>query len=110
MNSLSSHPFSKMCHSIPHSTAMSVPERIRTYSVACAAVRVKRGSMTIRFARLISLPARMCCTEIGCGGVAAHDDHGLGVAQVVIGVRLRAVAPGIGHAGNRGRMADASLM
>ncbi len=28
---------------------MSVPGRSRTYSVACAAVRVMRGSMTIKF-------------------------------------------------------------
>ena len=112
MNSLSSQPFSKMCHSMPQITGMSVPERMRTYSVACAAVRVKRGSMTIMLARLISLPASMCCIDdrMRLGRVAAHDDHGLGVADVVVGVGLRAVAPGVGDARDRGRVADARLM
>src|SRR6185503_18543245 len=32
------------------------------------------------------------------GGVAAHDDHGLGIADVGVAVGHRAVAPGIGHA------------
>ena len=42
--------------------------------------------------------------------IAAHDDHGLGVADVVVAVRHRAVAPGVGYAGDRGRMADARLV
>ena len=44
------------------------------------------------------------------GRIAAHDDHGLGIADVVVGVGLRAVAPGIGDAGDGGRMADARLV
>ena len=44
------------------------------------------------------------------GGIAAHDDHGLGVADVVVAVGHRAVAPGIGYAGDGGRMADARLV
>jgi type IV secretory pathway TrbF-like protein len=70
MNSLSSQPFSKMCQSMPQITAMSVPERKRTYSVAWAAVRVKRGSMTITFARFSSLPVSTCCSETGCASAA----------------------------------------
>ena len=42
--------------------------------------------------------------------IAAHDDHGLGVADVVVAVGHRAVAPGVGYARDRGRMADARLM
>ena len=42
--------------------------------------------------------------------IAAHDDHGLGVADVVVAVGHRAVAPGIGHARDGGRMADARLV
>src|ERR1051325_2008846 len=42
MNSLSSQPFLMMCHMIPYNTGMTVPGRMRTYSVACAAVRVMR--------------------------------------------------------------------
>jgi hypothetical protein len=66
MKSLSSQPFFTMCHIMPIRNGMSVPGRMRTYSVACAAVRVKRGSATMKLARLISLPARRCWTEIGC--------------------------------------------
>ena len=43
-------------------------------------------------------------------GIAAHDDHGLGVADVVVAVGHRAVAPGIGHARDGGRMADTRLV
>ena len=44
------------------------------------------------------------------GRVAAHDDHGFGVADIVVRIRLGAVTPDIGHACHRGRMADACLM
>ena len=42
--------------------------------------------------------------------IAAHDDHGLGIADVVIGIGLRAITPGIGNTGHRGGMANARLM
>src|SRR5207248_2642904 len=42
--------------------------------------------------------------------VAAHDDHGLGVADVVVGVGLGAVAPGVGDTGHGRRVADAGLV
>lgn len=53
-----------------------MPARIRTYSVAWAAVRVKRGSMTIRFARLISLARQEVLDRdrMRFGRIAAHDD------------------------------------
>ena len=44
------------------------------------------------------------------GGIAAHDDHGLGVADVGVAVGHRAVAPGVGYAGDGGGMADARLV
>src|SRR5260370_9940161 len=44
------------------------------------------------------------------GRVAAHDDLRLGVADVVETIGHRAVAPGVGDAGDRGRMADAGLV
>ncbi len=66
MNSRSSQPFWKMCHSMPQITGMSVPGRSRRYSVAWAAVRVKRGSMTMRLARFASFAASTCCSETGC--------------------------------------------
>ena len=66
MNSLSSQPFWNTCQRMPQMTGMSVPGRMRTKSVAWAAVRVKRGSMTIRFALLSSLPSSTCCSDTGC--------------------------------------------
>ncbi len=44
------------------------------------------------------------------GGIAAHDHDGPGVADIVVAVGHRAVAPGIGHAGDGGGMTDARLM
>ncbi len=44
------------------------------------------------------------------GGIRSHEDDGLRVSDVVVGVGHRAVAPGIGDAGDGGRMADAGLM
>ena len=44
------------------------------------------------------------------GGIAAHDQNGLGVADVVVAVGHRTVAPGIGYTGDGRGMADARLM
>src|SRR5690606_22780775 len=44
------------------------------------------------------------------GRVSAQNEHRLGVADVVVRIGHRAVAPGIGYAGNRRRMADTRLM
>ena len=66
MNSLSSQPLSKMCQTMPQMSATSEPGRKRTYSSACAAVRVKRGSQTISGALFCSLARKMCRSETGC--------------------------------------------
>src|SRR3984893_18182660 len=42
--------------------------------------------------------------------IAAHDENGLGIANIVVAVRHRAIAPGIGDPGDRGGMTDARLM
>src|SRR5437773_785722 len=44
------------------------------------------------------------------GRIAAPDDLRLGVADVVEAVGHRAVAPGVGHAGDGCRMADSRLV
>ena len=44
------------------------------------------------------------------GRIAAHDHDGLGVADVVVAVGHRAVAPGVGYAGDGRRMADPRLV
>ena len=91
---------------------MSVPERKRTYSVACAAVRVKRGSHDDHVAAVDLLRGEEMLhrDRVRLGRVAADEDHRLGVADVVVGVGLRAVAPGVGDAGDRRRVADARLV
>jgi hypothetical protein len=66
---LSSQPFLKMWCSMPNRNAMSEPERMRTYSSALAAVRVKRGSTTII---LQPVPWHAACAacETGCASAA----------------------------------------
>ena len=44
------------------------------------------------------------------GGIAAHQQDGLGVADVVVAVGHRTVAPGIGDPGDGGGVTDARLM
>src|SRR5512140_1504298 len=66
---LSSQPFLKMWYSTPNRNGMSVPERIRTYSSALAAVRVKRGSTTI-ILQAFSLACSMCSMLTGCASAA----------------------------------------
>ena len=48
---------------------------------------------------------RMCFRRI-----TAHDDHGFRIADVVIGIGLRAIPPGIGHTRDGGGMANARLV
>ena len=52
---------------------MSVPERMRTYSSALAAVRVKRGSTTIILAP-VSFACSMCSIDTGCASAALRAD------------------------------------
>ena len=66
---LSSHPLVRIWFRTPHRKAMSDPDRMRTYSSALAAVRVKRGSTTIIFAPF-SLAWSMCRTDTGCASAA----------------------------------------
>ena len=47
---------------------------------------------------------------MGFGRIRPHEDDGLGVADVIVGIGLRAITPGVGDARHRGRMADAGLM
>ena len=46
--------------------APSVPERMRAYWFANAAVLLKRGSTTITCARFTSFAVKMCCMAMGC--------------------------------------------
>ena len=69
MYSLSSQPFWKMWYSMPHRNATSVPDRIRKYMSAFAAVRVKRGSTQITFAPF-SFACSVWSIETGCASAA----------------------------------------
>ena len=66
---LSSQPFLKMWYSMPNRKGMSVPERMRTYWSALAAVRVKRGSTTIILLP-VSFACSMCSIDTGCASAA----------------------------------------
>jgi hypothetical protein len=66
---LSSQPFLNTWYSTPNRNGMSVPERMRTYSSALAAVRVKRGSATI-ILQPFSLACSMCSSDTGCASAA----------------------------------------
>ncbi|MGY3122396.1 hypothetical protein ACVWXQ_006333 [Bradyrhizobium sp. S3.14.4] len=48
--------------------------------------------------------------RMGLGRIATHQQDGLGVADVVVAVGHRAVAPGIGYTGDRRGVADPRLM
>ena len=48
--------------------------------------------------------------RVSLGGVGAHEDDRLGVADVRVAVGHRAVAPGVGYAGDGGGVADAGLV
>ena len=91
---------------------MWVPGRTRTYSVACAAVRVIRGidDDHVGAVELLAFQNVLQRHRVRLGRIAAHDHDGLGIANVVVAVGHRAVAPGIGYAGDGGGMTDARLM
>ena len=65
MYSLASQPFASTSRTSPIKKPMSEPGRILTYSSACAAVRVNRGSTTINFDPS-SLALSTCNIETGC--------------------------------------------
>ncbi len=48
--------------------------------------------------------------RVRLGGVRSHEDDGLRVAHIVVGIGHRAVAPGIGDAGDGCGVADAGLV
>ena len=64
----------------------------------------------IRFVDLLAGEQMLQRDRMRFRRIAAHDDHGLGIADIVVGIGLRPVAPGIGHACHCGGMADARLV
>ncbi len=50
------------------------------------------------------------CHRMSFGGIGADKQHGLAVVHVVVGVGHGAIAPGGGHPGDGGGMADTGLM
>ena len=69
-------PFLKMMCNRPNKNGLSVPERIRTYSSAFAAVRVKRGSTTIILAP-VSLACSACSRDTGCASAALEPMYSM---------------------------------
>ena len=66
--------------------------------------------MTLAFLQLRAFEQMLQRHRMRFRRIAAHDDLRLRIADVVEAVGHRAVAPGIGHAGHRRRMADARLV
>ena len=58
---------------------MSEPERMRTYSSALAAVRVKRGSTTI-ILQPASLACSTCSMDTGCASAALEPMYSAALA------------------------------
>ncbi len=69
---------------MPNTNGMSVPERMRTYSSALAAVRVKRGSTTMNFAP-VSFACSICSIDTGCASAALDPMY---IAQLVLSMSL----------------------
>ena len=97
---------------MPQTSATSVPGRKRTYSSACAAVRVKRGSQTISFDLFFSLALQdvLHGDRMRLGRIGAEQDHRLRIVHVVVGIGHRAVAPRVRDARDRRGVADARLV
>ena len=66
--------------------------------------------MTVRLVEFGAFEQVLQRHRMRFGRIAAPDDLRLRIADVVEAVGHRAVAPGIGYAGDRRRMADARLM
>ena len=64
----------------------------------------------IRFVQLSAFQQMLHRNRMCLGRIAAPDQNGLGVADIVEGVGHGAVAPAIGDASDRGRVTDASLV
>ena len=90
---------------------MSVPERMRTYSVGLGRgareARVDHDHLAADFLGMQHVQHRH---RVRLGGVAADVQRSLRVLHVVVRIGHRAVAPGVGHAGHRGAVADARLV
>ena len=92
MYCLSSQLFSKICQRIPQIRATSVPGRKRTYSSACAAVRVNRGSQTMIAALFCSLAFKICCMATGWASAAFEPIMKI-ARELCISLKLFVIAP-----------------
>ena len=112
MYSLSSQPFSKMCHSRPQIRAMSVPgaEADILGGVRGGAREARIADDHRRVVLLLGLEQVLQRHGMRLGGVAADEEHRLRLHDVVVGVRHGAVAPRVRDARDRGGVADARLV
>ena len=86
--------------------------RTRTYSVACAAVRVIRGidHDHVGAVELLAFENMLKRNRMRLRRDCPHLQNGLGIADIVVAVGHRAIAPGVGDPGDRGGMANTRLM
>ena len=80
----------------------------------CLGVRRRSGEARIHYDHMgpVFLTAQYVLHghRMGFGGIAADEEHGLAVMHVVVGIGHGAIAPGVGHPGNGGGVADAGLV
>jgi hypothetical protein len=112
MYSLSSQPFSKMCHSMPQITG-----DVRARAEADKLCGVRGGSCEARVADderrivlLLGLEQVLQRHRMRLGRIAADEEHRLRLHDVVVGVRHGAVAPRVRDARDGRGVADARLV
>ncbi len=78
---------------------------------------VRRGSRhprvdddEIRAIEFLAFEKVLQRNRMSLGGIAAHDQNGLGVTDIVVAVGHRTVAPGIGDPGDCGGVTDTRLV
>ncbi len=68
------------------------------------------GDDEVRPVELLAFEQMLQRHRMRLGGIATEEEQRLGIADIGVAVGHRAVAPGIGYAGDRGRVADARLV
>ena len=94
-------------HPIKHRDVGAGPYPHKVGRVCSRARHPRIDDDHVRAVELLAFQHMLQRHRMRLGRIGAQDQHGLGVADIVEAVGHRAVAPGIGQAGDGGGMADA---
>ena len=97
-------------HAVEHRDVGARPQPHIFGGVRGGARQARIDDDDVRVVELGALEQVLQRHRMGLGRIAAPDDLRLGIANIVEAVGHRAIAPGIGNAGDRRRMADARLV